>query len=54
LTGVSVQEEESLRLFCGGLVGGGSALDHIAFGVADQTVGIQSQESAREVSTGAA
>lgn len=52
LAGFGVQEEEGLRLFGGRLPGRRTALDHVALGVADQAVRIQSQKPAQEVTTG--
>lgn len=54
LAGIRVQEEEGLGLLFGRLPGGGAALDHVAFGVADQTVRIQSQNPSGEMAAGPA
>lgn len=50
----SVQKEKSLRLLRGCFAAGRPTLDHVAFGVADQAVRIQSQNPAGEVTTGPA
>lgn len=53
LASFGVQQEKGLGLFARGLVGGGTALDHVALGVTDLAMGIQGEQLAREVAAGA-
>ena len=54
LARVGIQEEEGLGLLGGGLRRAGTALHHVAFGVADQPMRIQCQHLAGEVAAGPA
>jgi hypothetical protein len=54
LAGFRIQEEEGLRLLGRPLPGGGTALDHVPLGVADQAMRVQGQKPAREVTAGSA
>jgi len=52
LAAFGVKKEETLGLLGGWLAGSRAALDHVALGVADLAVGVQSQQLARQVSAG--
>lgn len=54
LAAPGIQEKEGLGLLGGQLVAAGAALNHVAFGVADQAVRVQDKELAGEVAAGAA